>query len=218
MCSRFSFTTAKDDLEAELNISIDNALRQSYNVAPAHHAYIITNNSKERLQYITWGLIPYWSRDGRNTGKLINARCEGISSQTSFRIPIRKQRCLVLADSFYIWKREGINQLPYRVKLKSSKLMLMAGIWDVWYKGEYALKSFSIVTTPANRDLREFTDRMPLILSEKELQQKWLDQLNLDEVLSMLQPYENDQLEIYRVSEKLNSTNHDSNELHQLFS
>ena len=200
MCSRFSFVASKEEIEQKFNITIDIALRQSYNIAPTHHAYIITNDRKERLQYITWGLIPNWSRDGRNTGKLINARCEGISSQTSFRIPVRQQRCLVLADSFYFWKREGTKQLPYRVKIKNSGIMVMAGIWDIWDKGDYALKSFSIITTRPNQKLKYETDRMPLILNDPDLQKKWLDQLSLDEVLSMLQPFEKEELELYRVS------------------
>jgi Uncharacterized conserved protein len=218
MCSRFSLVTTKEVLESEFNVTIHHSLRQSYNIAPTHHAYIITNDSKGRLQYVTWGLIPFWSRDGRNTGKLINARCEGITSQTSFRMPIRRQRCLVLADSFYVWKKEGLEQLPFRVKLKGKNLMAIAGIWDVWYKGDYALKSFTIITTPANQEMGELTNRMPLILKDMDAQQKWLNQLGLDGLSSMFQPLETGHLEMYRISEKINSLNHNSNELHKLVS
>ena len=218
MCSRFSFIATKEELEEKFNITINNAIRQSYNVAPTQHAYIITNDSKGRLQYVTWGLIPYWSKDGRNTGKLINARCEGIMGQTSFRMPIRRQRCLVLADSYYVWKREGMNQLPYRVKLKGNEIMVMAGIWDVWYKGDYALKSFSIITTAANEEHRKLTSRMPLILPNETLQQKWLGQLKVEALHNMFVPLDEGHLEMYRISDKINSLSHNSVELHKLVS
>ncbi|MEM9824311.1 MAG: SOS response-associated peptidase [Bacteroidota bacterium] len=218
MCSRFSLVTTKEVLESEFNITIHHSLRQSYNIAPTHHAYIITNDSQGRIQYVTWGLIPSWSKDGRNTGKLINARCEGITSQTSFRIPVRRQRCLVLADSYYTWVKKGGQQIPFRVKLKEKNLMAMGGIWDVWYKGDYAMKSFSIITIPANEKHQQLNNRMPLILPNEEAQQKWLNQLKLEELNQMFRPLENTSLEMYQISEKINSINHNSNELHKLVS
>ena len=103
MCGRFSLATSKEKIQSEIPfVETANNLRLSYNIAPTQHANIVTNDSPERLQYVTWGLIPYWSKDGKNEGKLINARSEGIETKPSFRIPIRKRRCLILADSLGI--------------------------------------------------------------------------------------------------------------------
>ncbi len=118
MCTRFSFVALKEVIENQFNLEIRNNLRNSYNIAPTHHANIITNENPERIQYLTWGLIPYTSRDGRNDGKLINARKEGIAGSSSFRMPIRKRRCLVLADSYYVWKKIDEEIKPYRVILE----------------------------------------------------------------------------------------------------
>jgi len=103
MCSRFSFVATQEEIESKFDITLQNPLRTSYNIGPTQHAYIITNDNQNRLQYVTWGLIPSWSETGRNTGRLINARKENIGGQTSFRIPIRKKRCFLLPNH----KRSG---------------------------------------------------------------------------------------------------------------
>lgn len=215
MCGRFSFSTTKEKIQAQLG-QVDTGvhLRESFNIAPTQHAYVITNDAADRLQYITWGLIPHWSNDGANTGKLINARAEGIATKPSFRLPIRVRRCLVLADSFYEWRTEGKDKIPYRIFMKNGDLMLMAGVWDVWYKKDYAVKSFSIITTQPNHDMQSIHDRMPLILHTPELQGRWLSDLNIEDVLAMLHPPPDGLLGMYQVSELVNSFKHNGPELH----
>lgn len=216
MCGRFSFTISKERIEQQLGpVEIGSNLRKNYNIAPTQHAYVITNDSPNRLQYITWGLVPYWSRDGENVGKLINARKEGIASKPSFRLPIRNRRCLVLADSFYEWRNEAGRKVPYRIFPRNGAFLLMAGIWDTWSKGAYTVKSFSIVTTPPNQEMERIHSRMPIFFTESTQQSAWLSDLSLKEVLEMLQTPPDETLRIYRVSEKVNSIKNNSEELHR---
>lgn len=215
MCGRFSFVVSKEKIKVQLgDIETGNNLHASYNIAPTQHAYVITNDNPNRLQHLTWGLIPYWSRDGKNSGKLINARMEGLGGKPSFRVPIRRRRCLVLADSFYEWRKEGNAKIPYRIFLKNGDLMLMAGIWDIWSGGEYPVKSFSIITAPSNKEVTPLHNRMPLIFPHREQQIHWLEDISLEEVLDMLQPPEDNFLDMYKVSDKVNSYRNDSPELH----
>ena len=217
MCGRYSFVASKEKIQQQLGSEIETGanLRINFNVAPTQHSYVITDDKPNILQYITWGLIPYWSKDSKIAGKLINARREGIESKPSFRVPIRKKRCLVLADSFYEWKKVGTKKQPYRIMLKSGDLLLMAGIWDTWYDDQYAVKSFSIITTGPNKDVDSVHDRMPVILYKKEDQEKWLEDQPLEDVLSLLKTPEDGILEMYRVSEKVNSVKNNSPDLHQ---
>lgn len=215
MCSRFSFVATQEEIENRFGVTLQNQLRTSYNIGPTQHAYIISNDQQNKLQYLTWGLIPSWSETGRNTGRLINARKENIGGQTSFRIPIRKKRCLVLADSFYEWRQDGINTIPYRVKLKSGELMVMAGIWDEWNGGQYGLKSFSIITTDANQEMKEISSRMPVLLLTGEVQKKWLSEMDITQTVDMLQTPPNDTLYMYRVSKKINDLNFNNVLLHK---
>ena len=216
MCGRFSFVASREKIEKQLgSIEVENNLRTSFNIAPTQHAYVITNDSPRRLQYLTWGLIPHWSRDGSNTGKLINARMEGILTKPSFRLPVRTRRCLVPADSFYEWRKVGGQKIPYRIFLRSEEIMLMGGIWDIWYKGDYAIKSFSIITTPPNLEISGIHNRMPLILTGREEQKRWLEEEDVSRISEMMHPAENHIFKIQRVSEKVNSIKNNSLELHQ---
>ncbi len=216
MCGRFSFVASKEKIEKQLGgIEVENNLRTSFNIAPTQHAYVVTNDSPKRLQYLVWGLIPHWSRDGSNSGKLINARKEGILTKPSFRLPIRNRRCLVLADSFYEWRRVGTQKIPYRITLKSEEILLMAGIWDVWYKGDYAIKSFSIITTPPNLEVSGVHNRMPVIFTDRLRQKQWLEEEDISQVVDLLQTPEDGLFRIDRVSEKVNSIANNSPELHQ---
>lgn len=216
MCGRYSFVVSIEKIKQEFPDleAIDN-IRVSFNIAPTQHAYVITNDKPEKLQYIIWGLIPHWSKDGKNSGKLINARRESIEVKPSFRLPIRKRRCLVLADSFYEWKTIAGQKVPYRILPGNNKIMAFAGLWDVWYDGNYAVKSFSIITTPANKDVSKVHDRMPVVLHSKKDREKWLQDQPLDDVLKILQTPSDGLLKMYRVSQKVNSPKNNSHELHQ---
>ena len=215
MCGRFSLSVSEQKLQQQLPFLEGNQqLRPSYNIAPTQHAYVITNDQVNRLQYLTWGLVPFWSKDGKNTGRLINARSEGIESKPSFRIPIRKRRCLVIADSFYEWKKVGKQKIPYRILPKTEDLLVMAGIWDVWDQKEYPVKSFSIITTAANADVAAVHDRMPVLLSNTQQQLDWLEEQSIEEVLKQLYTPEEGYLKMYRVSSDVNSPRNNHEQLH----
>lgn len=215
MCGRFSLAVSKEKLQQELPfVETTENLRTSYNIAPTQHAYVVTDDQPNRLQYITWGLVPHWSNDGKNAGRLINARREGIEAKPSFRVPIRKRRCIVPADSFYEWKREGKRKVPYRIFQKNGQLLFFAGVWDVWYKKDYGLKTFSIITTSPNYEMSGIHSRMPVLLTSREAKQRWLEEEDLTEVLSMLQTPPDGTLDMYRVSELVNAVANDSPEMH----
>ena len=175
---------------------------------------MVTNDQPERLQHIVWGLVPQWSNYGKNNGRLINARREGIEGKPSFRVPIRKRRCLVPADSFYEWRRENNRKIPYRIFQKNGDLLMFAGVWDVWYDGDYGLKTFSIITTPPNFEMASLHSRMPVILQTREEQETWLQTDDLSEVLALLRTPPDGTLDMYRVSELVNSVGNDTPELH----
>lgn len=218
MCTRFSFVTLKENIEKQFNLEIRYNLRMSYNIGPTHHANIITNDSPDRLQYLTWGLIANSSKEGKNDGKLINARKEGIAGSSSFRIPIRKRRCLVLADSYYVWKQDHKEIIPYRIVLKNEEIIAMAGIWDIWFEKDYAIKSFSIITTIANKEIANLSPRMPVIFGSKELQNEWLKDIEFDRVLDLVDHVDDNIFKYYAISDKINSIRYDANDIHEKIS
>lgn len=219
MCGRFSLVATERKIQEQipsLDLSGTSSLRANYNIAPTQHAYVITDEHPTRLNYFTWGLVPFWANDGKNSGKLINARSESIATKPSFRIPIRQKRCLVIADSFYEWRREGGQKLPYRILPKDGKLLVMAGIWDTWAKGNgYPVNSFSIITTTPNEEMKSIHNRMPVLMTEQVQQELWLGKTPLQTVLNMLHPAPDETLKAYRVSMAVNSVHNNGVELHQ---
>ena len=141
MCGRYSFAASKEKTQKQLGIKVQGILQPNYNIAPTTMAYVIASDKPTEIQRMVWGLIPYWSGDiAVGGGNLINARAEGISAKSSFRMPIRQRRCLVLADSFYEWSVYGKQKLPHRIMLKDAAIMPLAGIWDIWERPDRQLE------------------------------------------------------------------------------
>lgn len=216
MCGRFSFSTSKEKLKKQFgDIEVGENLKINFNVAPTQNAYVITDEQPDCLQFFRWGLLPHWSKEGKVTGRLINARREGIESKPSFRGPVRRRRCWVLADSFYEWRRLGKQKIPYRIKLKSDELLVMAGIWDIWRGAGEKIRTFSIITTPPNREVSQLHNRMPVIFVTADQRERYLLTDDLQEALELLKTPPDGTLEFYRVSQEVNSPRNNSPALHE---
>ncbi|MBK6947194.1 MAG: SOS response-associated peptidase [Haliscomenobacter sp.] len=216
MCGRYSFSFSKERIQEELDgVEIPEPLELNFNVAPTQKGYVVANESPGKLQAFTWGLVPYWSKEGRPDGRLINARMETIETKPSFRVPFRKRRCLVLADSFYEWEKKGKERIPYRILLKNGSLLVMAGIWDVWKHGEQSLYTFSIITTHPNQEVSVLHDRMPALLLDKEARNSWLEDDEPEQLLRLLESPPNDILKVYQVRSLVNRVTQNGPELHE---
>ncbi|HLP95216.1 MAG TPA: SOS response-associated peptidase [Saprospiraceae bacterium] len=214
MCGRYSFVPkAKQQKTLAEVVQLPAELPLSYNIAPTHEALVIADDHPQQLQRMEWGLVPHWSADGKNSGKLINARAEGIEEKPSFRESILRRHCLVPADSFYEWRKQGARKIPYRIFRKDEQLLFLAGIWDEWKQGGQIKRTFSIITTTPNREMADLHDRMPVIFSTPEECRRWLSPGPLEESLRLLHPPADDLLAMYRVSEKLNKPGYDAPDL-----
>lgn len=215
MCGRFSLAISKERLQKRFQVETPEEVAFNYNISPTQSAYVITNDAPHQLQYLQWGLIPYWSKDAKVGNNLINARCETIAGKPSFRIPIRRRRCIVLADGFYEWRKEGRQRIPYRITRREDPLMSFAGLWDEWRSptGE-VLTTFAIITTTPNAEMSSLHDRMPVLLEGESLQE-WLHDLPLDRVLNHLKPPPDGILDVFPVSKRINSVHSNSPDLYQ---
>ena len=116
-----------------------------------------------------WGLIPWWAKDPAIGNRMINSRAETLAEKPAFKELIGKRRCLVLADGFYEWRKEGKAKVPMRFKLKSGDSFAFAGLWDSWKKPDGSLlRTYTIVTTEPNDVLRPIHNRMPAMLSNDD--------------------------------------------------
>ena len=76
------------------------------------------------------GLLPSWAKGPSPKVSMINARGEDMAVKPAFRNAVVRRRCLVIADGFYEWKREGRRRLPVYFTLKSEGPFAFAGLWS----------------------------------------------------------------------------------------
>ncbi len=188
-----------------------------YNVAPGQDIAVVRQDAAQpvrRLSRMRWGLIPAWTIDPSIGYKMINARSETVAAKPSFREPLQSQRCLIPADGFYEWRREGKQKLPFCFTLTDDSVFAFAGLWDRWRspQGQF-IESCTILTTTPNELLKDVHDRMPVILAH-DAYDLWLDPgfKKVGEFRPLLKPYAADAMRRYRVSQRVNQVKNDDPE------
>ena len=137
MCGRFTRKENMQLLAEQLGLQALPPLYPRYNIAPSQLVACVRTNLEIRqreCKELKWGLVPSWAKDVSIGNKLINARGETVAEKPAFRKAFNHQRCLVLADGFYEWKREGNTKQPYYIRFKDHRLFAFAGLWERWRK------------------------------------------------------------------------------------
>ncbi len=198
MCGRFTTRlTPAELIEAFGLAGMDAAQREAlpprFNIAPRQPVPVVTNQAPRSLQAFRWGLVPWWAKDIRAGDRLINARVETLGERRAFASGERR-RCLVLADGFYEWKRDGTRKQPFFFELPDAAPFAFAGLWDRWRDKATGdtIHSCVLLTQPAAGTVATVHDRMPVVLP-KRLYQTWLADeavplVHWQEVFSGLEP------------------------------
>ena len=76
-----------------------------------------------------WGLS--WAKDPTVGNRMINARAETLTEKSAFKDLVGSRRCIIPADGFYEWRKEGKRKVPMWVHLRSGEPFGLAGLWDV---------------------------------------------------------------------------------------
>ncbi|CAK6473407.1 SOS response-associated peptidase [Peribacillus castrilensis] len=220
MCGRFTLFTDIEEIKERFDIqgSFDEEYQFSYNIAPSQSVLSVINDGvRNRLGYLRWGLIPFWAKDEKAGYKMINARAETIAEKASFRNAYKKKRCLIIADSFYEWKKTPERKIPMRIKLKNHAPFGMAGLWESWKSPEgISIYSCSVITTVPNELMTSIHDRMPVILKPED-EKDWLNPSTNDPAYlqQYLKSFDSEQMEAFEVSTDVNSTKNNSPNLIQ---
>ena len=215
MCGRYSQSQSPSKLIQRFAIKGPHpkGIKPRYNIAPSQNAPVVVYQEETSLEVFRWGLIPSWSKDPSIGNRMINARAETLTSKPSYRRPFRRSRCLIPADGFYEWQIQpgGKSKSPFRIRLASNEPFGFAGLWDQWRdKNGGEVRTFTIITTEANKTLSPIHDRMPVILKPED-EAAWLNPSTEPErLLQMLVPYPDGSLEVYEVSKLVNSPKNDT--------
>jgi len=209
MCGRFTLTADQDSFEDRFSFTgFDLGWVPSFNIAPTQEVLTVTNDGSEnRPELMRWGLVPSWAKDPKIGNRMINARSETLTEKPSFRTAFERRRCLIPADGFYEWKREGKAKKPMLITANPGGLFAFAGLWETWKQPDDCwLLTCAIITTSANEFMTSIHDRMPVILP-RESEALWLDPEEQDTAMlsELLLPYDSGRMEAYEVSTLVNS-------------
>lgn len=216
MCGRFTLTQSAEIVAQVFNLNSIPSLKPRYNIAPTQSVPAILQlaGAERELQMLYWGLIPSWAKDKKIGVKAINARAETVTVKPTFRSAFQKRRCLIVADGFYEWQREGKQKQPYYCHLRDGGVLALAGLWESWQSetGE-EIRSCTIITTEPNEVMRPIHHRMPVILHPQDYN-LWLDpQVQKSNLLQpLLQPYSGEEMEAYPVGTQVNKATFDREE------
>jgi putative SOS response-associated peptidase YedK len=215
MCGRYRLSRRKQLVEEYFAaVSGDDDWIPRYNIAPSQPVIAIRQDSAKPVRTLStmrWGLVPSWAKDPSIGYKTIDARAETVATTASFREPFKSQRCLIPADGFYEWKREGKTKQPYCFEINDGGLFAFAGLWDGWTNPQgKPIESCTILTTTANSLLADIHDRMPVILRQENYN-LWLDPgfRTTDSVSEMLSPFDAALMRRYPVSTRINQVQND---------
>lgn len=235
MCGRYAATKNPADLVKEFD-AVDEtdgkARAEDYNVAPTKNVVTVVQRhprdaeghvldeepAVRSLRIMRWGLVPFWAKDPSVGNRMINTRAETATEKPAFRKALAKRRCLVPADGWYEWRRDGKKKEPF---FMTGEDLAFAGLWESWRdpkeRGTDAaaepLITFSIITTDAVGRLTDIHNRMPLLMA-KDNWNTWLDP-DREDVGELLTPPGDlvDTLELRPISDRVNNVRNNGPEL-----
>jgi putative SOS response-associated peptidase YedK len=160
---------------------------------------------------------------------MINARAESVAQKPAYKEAFLRRRCLVIADGFYEWQKQGDGKQPWLIYLTDRRPFAFAGLWSRWkprggqldeiaapgkpevpLSSDGRVESCAFLTTTPNDLVADIHDRMPVILPPEHWD-AWLDpDLDDPDALSeLLLPYPAEQMSAHPVSKHVNKPAND---------
>lgn len=211
MCGRFVITSPPDAMRRLFRYGEQPNFPARYNVAPTQPIPVVRLiNGARAFTLMRWGLLPGWVKDPKGFTLLINARAETAAEKPAFRNALKRRRCLLPADGFYEWKREGALKQPYFIRRRDRAPFAFAGLWETWSgPGGEEIDTAAIVTTEANADLTALHHRMPVTIDPGDFD-AWLDDASdAAAVQRLMRPAPEGQFELFPVSDAVNKVIND---------
>jgi len=202
MCGRFARTLPVEKIAEIFGAETAGDIPASWNCSPGKDIAVILSEGRFcMIKKSFWGVMPSWGR-GRLTNPLINIRSETLLEKRIFERLLSVGRCLIPADGFYEWIKEGKRKRPVFISLPERRLFFMAGLLE----REGSEEGCAVITAQAGERLSSFHHRMPLIM-DKTLGEAWLTG---DGRFLLKEAREPAGLQVWPVSSFVNDPEHDS--------
>lgn len=210
MCGRYTLDADGNEIEklfkTHVRIRVDR-LYPRYNISPSQGALVISALAPDGAGEMEWGMKPvWWKFKGRG---LINVRNESFTEKRIFDRYLKGPRVLVPATGFYEWDQHSKPKQPWFFHFKDGKPFAFAGIFEK----EDGVERFAIATTMANRTVGKVHDRMPVMLRGKAMERWLAPDATKEELVRLLAPLPDKEMEAWKVSTQVNSPAFDGPEL-----
>ncbi|OPJ60595.1 SOS response-associated peptidase [Clostridium oryzae] len=181
MCGRYYVDdeTSREiqKIVAELDKKLNKPKYKTGEIYPTNDVPILVAKNKSiEADILKWGFPNFKSR-----GAIINACSETIFEKKMFRESLVSRRCVVPASGFFEWNtnKEKIYFTP-----KDESIMYMAGVFNIYDSDA----RFVILTTGANSSISDVHNRMPLLLSNSQIESWIFDDMQTQTILNQI-PY-----------------------------
>jgi putative SOS response-associated peptidase YedK len=177
MCGRYAVTLPPEAMATLFGSADRPNLPPRWNVAPTQIAPMVAigKAGDRRIVSARWGLRPAWMAKDLPTGPLFNARGETVATKPSFAKAFAAKRCLIPADGFYEWRKDGKLSTPFFVARPNKQPVAFAGLWESAPDGQGGVMvSMSIITCAAPASFTHLHDRFPVVI-QPEFWADWLD-------------------------------------------
>lgn len=180
MCGRFLLTSPPEAVAEVFRVDVRDNFPPRWNIAPTQPVAVIRvddgraiADQKPEYALMRWGFVPTWAKgehlDRLMSRPLINARSETAAEKPTFRSAWKRRRCLVPANGFYEWRREGAARTPFRFTPRDLDrhrgLVGFAGLWETARDPDGGeVDTVAILTCEAGPDVRPLHDREPVVI------------------------------------------------------
>lgn len=215
MCGRMTMTHPNEALAQLFEAQASNDLPDGprFNICPTQPVVTVTAEADlRRLRPMRWGFLPVWYKTPRDGPLLINARGESVAEKPAFRQAVRSRRCLIPATGFYEWTKDADgNRLPWYFEPADGAVLVFAGIWQDWAKGDEAYTTCAIVTTQAGPEMARLHHREPVQLAPEDWA-LWLGEAE-GKAAPLMRPAPDGFYRLHRVDPRVNSNRAEGPEL-----
>lgn len=171
MCGRYAHRRPDAEVWTQFVPGLT-AVAPRFNISPGTGCLTVHAGQEGAVaEEMHWGFAPRWLKDPNRAQ--INARAETVLEKPMFRDSFKKRRCLVPADGWYEWFRDGKVRQPYFFQLEDSAPFAFAGIWTT-PASDGAPATFAVMTTTPTTLAGKVHGRMPVVLPRKDWEE-WLD-------------------------------------------
>lgn len=212
MCTRYSLHNVEALQRAlqKLGLKVPAELRAIYNATLTTRLPAITKRQCAiALEPLAFGTLLPPKEPSAKPLLLANARAETLLARGAFKDAAQHRRCLVPADGFYEWEKQGKARQPHYFQRRDGEAFFFAGLW----RAETAISppAFVIVTTSPNELLAPIHDRMPVILGDDDRANEWLgdEPLPPARLDALCVPLPAAAMQSHRVHPRMNNARHE---------